>query len=294
MDPKSMLETIAQQTGGKITEVGVLPDGSGFATMAMPLPKDHWLTAEGYNVPPMPFRCGLGETRSRMAGEIQAAARYAARASTMNGKAMDFDPDALVQNMIVGMLGYWTADGFSSEPMDSPPSPSPETAAPEETSEGAPCPGCGERHGWRCDDGRERRCRACGTVIPDTAPAPSEGTAVGMPEEIVRLIEEHETAAIDFGECPQPEDDLPAFRAAEDKCDAARAALESAILRHLAPSPSPREEALREALADLSRAGTTGQGWKQADAKARALLASSPEDGEVSRGPAPGAKEGGR
>lgn len=31
----------------------------------------------------------------------------------MNGSEMDFDPDALLDNLVVGFLGYWTRDGFT-------------------------------------------------------------------------------------------------------------------------------------------------------------------------------------
>lgn len=94
-------------------DVTILPDGSAFATMSFTLPADHWLTAEGYNVPPMGMRMGQGPTRDEYAEKIRAAARYAVRAATMNGKENDFDPDAMVQNMVVGLLGYWTEDGLS-------------------------------------------------------------------------------------------------------------------------------------------------------------------------------------
>jgi hypothetical protein len=66
-------------------------------------------------VTPAPMRVGVGPMRSELAKQIRAAARYAIRASTMNGKETDFDPDAMVQNMIVGMLGCWTNDGHCSE-----------------------------------------------------------------------------------------------------------------------------------------------------------------------------------
>ena len=46
---------------------------------------------------------------------VRAAIKYAIRGATMCGQEMDFDPDAMVQNMIVGLLGYWTADGLSSD-----------------------------------------------------------------------------------------------------------------------------------------------------------------------------------
>lgn len=59
----------------------------------------------------MPMRTGLGAKRNELADQICAAARHAIRASTMNGTEKDFDPDAMVQNIVVGLLGYWTEDG---------------------------------------------------------------------------------------------------------------------------------------------------------------------------------------
>ena len=88
-----------------------LPDGSGCFTASWPLPKDHWLYTDHDNDPPMPMRVGVGPKRNELAAQVKAAARYAIRASTMNGKETDFDPDAMVQNMIVGLLGKWTEDG---------------------------------------------------------------------------------------------------------------------------------------------------------------------------------------
>lgn len=93
-----------------------LPDGSGFAVASFPLPKEHWLYAEGANEPPAPYRRGTVDPyREMMRQEIIAVAKYAIRASTMNGKETDFDPDAMVQNFVVGMIGYFTPDGFSSD-----------------------------------------------------------------------------------------------------------------------------------------------------------------------------------
>jgi hypothetical protein len=93
-------------------EITVLPDGSGFCTSSLPLPKDHWLFSDHENIPPMPYQQGLGKDRTTQEEHIREAARYAIRASTMNGKENDFDPDALVQNLIVGLLGYYTKDGL--------------------------------------------------------------------------------------------------------------------------------------------------------------------------------------
>lgn len=107
------LKRIAEAANGKIDEIGLLPDGSGFATMSMPLPKDHWLTKEGWNEPPAPMKIGLGDRRTELVNQVRLAAKYAVRASTMNGKLDDFDPDAMVNNFVVGLLGYYTPDGDS-------------------------------------------------------------------------------------------------------------------------------------------------------------------------------------
>ncbi len=116
MSTKDTLDRLAKDLGGEIEEVCALPDGSGFATMTMPLPKDHWLHEGAYPVPPMPFRMGKGDPRRKAMEEaIWAAAKYAVRASTMRGQDMDFDPDALCQNMVVGMLGYHTPNALAGD-----------------------------------------------------------------------------------------------------------------------------------------------------------------------------------
>lgn len=108
------VKKLAEMVGGKIEEMGRLPDNSGFAVMSMPLPKDHWLTKEGFDEPPAPLRMGTDNPlRKPLIDAVREAAKYAVRASTMNGKIDDFDPDAMVQNFVVGMLGYFTTDGLS-------------------------------------------------------------------------------------------------------------------------------------------------------------------------------------
>lgn len=88
-----------------------LPDGSGFFVQAFPLPQTHWIYSERHEEPPMPMQVGTGPERDALAKQIRHAARWAIRASTMRGKEMDFDPDAMIQNLIIGLLGYWTEDG---------------------------------------------------------------------------------------------------------------------------------------------------------------------------------------
>ena len=97
-----------------------LPDGSGFTTGSYPLPRDHWLYAEGHEPPPMPLRMGKSKARALVAEAIRDAARYAVRGATRNGQEVDFDPDAIVQNMVVGLVGYFTEDGTSGDEWDNP------------------------------------------------------------------------------------------------------------------------------------------------------------------------------
>lgn len=125
------VQKMIELQGGQVKEFGpVLPDGSSFAVASFPLPKDHWLTQQGNNIPPRPFRMGISEkaiinmrmqdaclelTRSDFADKIREAGRYAIRASTLNGVDMDFDPDAMLQNLVVAFLGEWTENGLSGE-----------------------------------------------------------------------------------------------------------------------------------------------------------------------------------
>lgn len=122
---KHPAQELIESAGGKVKEIGQLPDGSGFMTASFPLPKDHWLYAKDadgfYSAPPMPFRMGTDDVRHQeFCAMVTAAARHAVRASTMGGQESDFDPDAMVQNFIVGMLGYHTPDGLSGESFGNP------------------------------------------------------------------------------------------------------------------------------------------------------------------------------
>lgn len=113
-------------SGITVKESPELPDGSGVATVSFPLPIDHWIYDRAPHIPPMGLRAGVDNAeRMPLSGLIREAARYAVRDATANGTIPDFDPDALVQAMTVGLLGYHTADG-TSEVSDNPdPLPSP-------------------------------------------------------------------------------------------------------------------------------------------------------------------------
>lgn len=136
------VKTLIEQSGGQVNELSLLPDGSGFATASFPLPTNHWIygdrTCERFvgkhgdkdvyhEPPPMVFRMGntpelhhITTTRAEFAKKIKAAGRYAVRASTMKGRDTDFDPDALIQNLVVGMLGYWSENGLTDDEWANP------------------------------------------------------------------------------------------------------------------------------------------------------------------------------
>lgn len=121
LPPDHPVQQLADACGGTIEHITQMPDGSGAAMMSMPLSTGHWLLQPGYNVPPMGFRKGTDDPeRQAWAEKIRAAGRYAVRCATMNGTEDDFDPDALVQNLVVGMLGYFTPDGLSSDAWANP------------------------------------------------------------------------------------------------------------------------------------------------------------------------------
>ncbi len=109
-DIPNILQELAVSAGGKIEHVsGPLPDGSGFATMSIPLPKDHWLYAPSCEEwdrerdtsadTPQP----IIDNAQREA--VKTAIRWAVRGATMRGQEMDFDPDALVLNAAYALCG---------------------------------------------------------------------------------------------------------------------------------------------------------------------------------------------
>lgn len=105
-----------------IEEVGILPDGSGFALMSFKLPDDHWLYDQVLlQNPPMKMRMGSDDPRRKMWEElISEGVMYGIKAATMNGKEDDFDPDALVRNVLIALFGYYTPNGLSFEEMFNP------------------------------------------------------------------------------------------------------------------------------------------------------------------------------
>lgn len=118
MTDEHPIDRLKKKKGMKIEEEGILPDGSGRARGSMPLPKDHWIYGNPeyigeYEPPPMPLKLGTSDARREwFVKALWEAGQYAVRAVTMKGLEDDFDPDALLQSLVVGMLGYFTEDGL--------------------------------------------------------------------------------------------------------------------------------------------------------------------------------------
>jgi hypothetical protein len=165
---EEIVRQLAEDLGAtKLEFLPLLPDGTGGAVMSLPLREDHWIYGDRamerkvcepdiwHEPPPMVFRLGTDDQASLLvqrennpepfkcdppvrmrredfAEKIRIAGRYAIRAATLKGKEMDFDPDALIQNLVVGMLGYWTTTGLSSMDEWANPEASPATPAHHE------------------------------------------------------------------------------------------------------------------------------------------------------------------
>ena len=103
---EALTEQPAQQE-----QVTVLPDGSAFAVMSYPLPKDHWLYADRQynNGEYEPVELGKPVLTHELRDAVVSAVRYAIRGATNCGKEVDFDPDALVQNAVYALCGPFTS-----------------------------------------------------------------------------------------------------------------------------------------------------------------------------------------
>lgn len=97
--------------GMELSAPTILPDGSGFGILSLPLPKDHWLYAE------REYEEGALEPKDLPAPilthalrqQVIDAIRYAVRSATNCGKEDDFDPDALVKNAVYALCGPYGA-----------------------------------------------------------------------------------------------------------------------------------------------------------------------------------------
>ena len=117
MPTPAEVQKLIEGAGGKLEEIaGPLLDGSGFAIASFPLPEDHWTkTMKSLGLePPMPLRIGTGPERDKLAQQIREAGKYAYIVTGITDLGDDHDADAFLQNLVVGLLGYWTADGKSS------------------------------------------------------------------------------------------------------------------------------------------------------------------------------------
>jgi hypothetical protein len=98
--------------------VTILPDGSAFSVVSLPLPEDHWLYVPHHYMPGAfdPVELPSPVTTHADRERVTIAIRYAIRCATMCGKDMGFDPDALVQNAVYALCGP-----FGTAEQDTPP-----------------------------------------------------------------------------------------------------------------------------------------------------------------------------
>lgn len=83
-----------------------LKNTPSFSTAELPLPEDHWLYKEEENIPPQSLKCMVTPHNYKdLKAKICKVMQYALRTATMNGTAT-LDPDALVQNAVIGLIGY--------------------------------------------------------------------------------------------------------------------------------------------------------------------------------------------
>lgn len=81
-------------------------------TLSLPVPNDHWSKAPRASEPPMLLCMGVGDPRRAEIEEaVKQAARYALKTAERHGMTGDFDWDAFVGNVIVGVVGYYTENG---------------------------------------------------------------------------------------------------------------------------------------------------------------------------------------
>lgn len=104
-------------------KVSVLPDGSGFFTGVLPLPKDHWLFApysEWDHARDEFEECPLPILADDQRDAVIAAARYAIRGATNCGREPDFDPDALALNVAYALCGPCVPPAMVQPPRHAP------------------------------------------------------------------------------------------------------------------------------------------------------------------------------
>lgn len=119
-----MISELADGIGGTVREVGIHPGGgSGFAVLSLELPKDHWLytTTEDGFTPPAPWPLlypGHTLAREYLSRELQPGVQYGIKTVTYNGREDDFDPDAMVNQILNGIFGVHTSTGRSTSEED--------------------------------------------------------------------------------------------------------------------------------------------------------------------------------
>jgi hypothetical protein len=91
-----MVQEIADMTNGDIDSMGFF-DNHGYATISYPLPKNHWIYQKNPVDPPDRIYSPI---TNELRHDIIESAKWAIRAATDSGRIEDFDPDAILQNIL--------------------------------------------------------------------------------------------------------------------------------------------------------------------------------------------------
>jgi len=106
MSKQSEISQLKDKKKPKIESVANFPDGHTAMVVSFPLRKTHWIFQDS-GEPPKPLDMASTEERMFLESKFKDVVKYAVKCSTMSGKYMDFDPDAMIQNFMVGMFGYY-------------------------------------------------------------------------------------------------------------------------------------------------------------------------------------------
>lgn len=115
INPKDVFERKYREIGMQdlVQSTGTAPKADPVVDLQQPteqasqlLPADHWLTQPGDNVLPAPvLKPTSDKKRAELVTAIREAGQYALRTVSENGRVSTFDPDALLQNLVLALLG---------------------------------------------------------------------------------------------------------------------------------------------------------------------------------------------
>lgn len=115
INPKDVFERKYREIGMQdlVQSTGATPKADPVVDVNEPneparqlLSDGHWLTQPGDDVAPAPvLKASTDKKRAELVTAIREAGMYALRTVSENGRTAAFDPDALLQNLVVALMG---------------------------------------------------------------------------------------------------------------------------------------------------------------------------------------------